>query len=233
MMAKLYGIGTGPGDWELMTLKAVRVIRECGVIAVPASGGRMNAAYDTAKQAVPEMDEKNIIRLRMPMTRDDHILKEARKEAAGIIMSHLGKGESVAFLTLGDPSVYSTYMYIHEMIEAEGWEAEMIPGIPSFCAVSARLGQSLTEPDMPLHIIPASYDVTGECMRLPGNKVFMKSGKHMAGLKEALAELRGADIKAVENCGMKNERVYMTLEDIDEKAGYFSTVIVREKGEKK
>ena len=48
MMAKLYGIGTGPGDWELMTLKAVRIIRECGVIAVPASGGRMNAAYDTA-----------------------------------------------------------------------------------------------------------------------------------------------------------------------------------------
>ena len=232
-MAKLYGIGTGPGDWELMTLKAVRIIKECDIIAVPGSGGTVNAAWETAAKAVPEIRNKEIIRLSMPMTRDRDILEEARERAADTVMKFLGEFKDVAFLTLGDPSVYSTYMYVHEKVRKRGGEAEMIPGIPSLCAVAARLGESLTEAHMPLHIIPASYKVTEECAKLPGTRVFMKSGRQMGRLKRILAELPSADVKMVENCGMDNEKVYLSAEEIDENAGYFATVIVKETGEEK
>ena len=86
------------------------------------------------------------------------------------------------FLTIGDPSIYSTCMYIHKRLKRMGYETELIPGIPSFCAAAARLDISLSENSDELHIIPASYGVE-ESMRLQGTKVFMKSGRKMAEVK--------------------------------------------------
>ena len=137
-MTKLYGVGVGPGDPELMTLKAVRAIRECDVIAIPGSGQKINAAYTIVKKAVPEVEEKELAEIPMPMTRDSRKLEESHRAGTEQITAYLDQGKSVAFLTLGDPSVYSTYMYIHHRIVSRGYAAEMIPGIPSFCAAAAR-----------------------------------------------------------------------------------------------
>ena len=109
---KLYGLGVGPGEPELMTLKAVRLIGQCDLIAIPASGKETNAAYEIAKGAVPEIEEKELLEIPMPMIRDEEKLKESHDKAANIIIEEMEKGKSIAFLTLGDPSIYSTYIYI-------------------------------------------------------------------------------------------------------------------------
>ena len=229
-MAKLYGIGVGPGDSELMTLKAVRLIRECDIIAIPASGKAVNAAYTIAKGAVPDIDEKQITEIAMPMVRDRKILDASHEAAAEQIMSILEQGKSIAFLTLGDPCVYSTYIYIHERVVAKGKEAEIIPGIPSFCAVSAKLNEGLTEASEALHIIPASYEGIEESMELKGTKVLMKSGKSIGKIKEMIQRQPGRwSAKMVERCGMEGERIFNSAEEIDTEAGYFSIVVVKDR----
>lgn len=229
-MAKLYGLGVGPGDPELMTLKAARLIRECDLIALPESGQAVNAAYTIAKGAVPEIDKKSILSVDMPMIRDKKKLEESHDRAAQQIIGYLKEGKDVAFLTLGDPSIYSTYIYVHDRVLAAGCEAQIVPGIPSFCAVAARLNEGLTEASQALHIIPASYKGLDESMALPGTKVLMKSGKSIGQIKEKiLADPDHYEAKMVERCGMEGERVFLSAEDIDEQAGYFSIVVVKDK----
>lgn len=227
---KLYGLGVGPGDPELMTLKAVRLIRECGVIAVPASGRETNAALEIARGAVPEIEEKELLEVSMPMIRDESMLKESHDKAAEAVIAELEKGRDVAFLTLGDPSIYSTYIYVHDRVRAKGYETEIVPGIPSFCAVAARLNEGLTEASEALHIIPASYEGLEEALALKGTRVLMKSGKSIGKVKALLQNAENPpSVKMVERCGMQGERVFERLEDLDEEAGYFSILIVKNK----
>lgn len=229
-MAKLYGIGVGPGDPELMTLLAVRLIGQCGVIALPDSGKEVNAAYTIAKGACPDMDKKELLSLSMPMTRDKKTLTESHDLAAGQVIARLERGEDVAFLTIGDPSIYSTYGYIHDRVLQRGYEAQIVPGIPSFCAVSARLNEALTEAHQGLHIIPASYHGVEEALSLPGTRVLMKSGRSIGKIKQLVKEMDPQpEVKMVERCGMEGERVFQSLDEIDENAGYFSILVVKQK----
>ncbi len=216
----LYGVGVGPGDPELMTLKAVRIIRESDVIAVP--DGKIAQAI-----AADYLEGKEILLCDMPMLRDRALLARKHEEAAARICALLEQGRQVAFLTLGDPSVYSTYMYVHRRVLARGYEAQLVPGVPSFCAVAARLGDSLCEGAEPLLVIPASYRNADACLAFPGNKVFMKAGRSMGELKDKL-RARGDRAQMVENCGMPGERVYRALDEIDPDAGYFSVVVVKQ-----
>lgn len=228
-MAKLYGLGVGPGDPELMTLKAVRLIQESDIIAIPKSGQAVNAAYTIAKGAIPDIDDKNIVEITMPMTRDQEALEASHDAAAQQIIGYLKEGKDVAFLTLGDPSVYSTYIYIHDRVLRKGYEAQIVPGIPSFCAVSARLNEGLTEASSALLIIPASYKGLDECMELKGTKVLMKSGKSIGQIKEMIQDHPGRwSAKMVERCGMEGERVFQTADEIDPDASYFSIVVVKD-----
>lgn len=227
---KLYGLGVGPGDPELMTLKAVRLIRECGVVAVPASGRETNVAFEIARGAVPEIETKELLEVSMPMIRDESKLKESHDRAAEAVIGELEKGKDVVFLTLGDPSIYSTYIYVHDRVGAKGYETEIVPGIPSFCAVSARLNEGLTEASEALHIIPASYEGLEEALLLKGTKVLMKSGKSIGKVKALLQNRENPpSVKMVERCGMQGERIFERLEDLDEEAGYFSILIVKDK----
>jgi len=231
-MAKLYGLGVGPGDPELMTLKSVRMIRESDIIVLPKSGQKINAAYTIAKGSVPEIDQKVLMEVSMPMTRDKEKLTQSHDAAADQIIEKLKEGKNVAFLTLGDPSIYSTYIYVHERVLEKGFEAEIIPGIPSFCAVSARLNEGLTEAAQPLHIIPASYNGIEEALRLNGTKVLMKSGKAIGKVKEELLKMEPSPtVKMVERCGMQGERVFNNVGEIDEDASYFSILVVKDKEE--
>ncbi|WP_312092865.1 precorrin-2 C(20)-methyltransferase [Aminipila sp.] len=229
-MARLYGLGVGPGDPELVTLKAVRIIEESDIIAVPKSGQSVNVAYTIAKGAIPGLDEKTIVELDMPMTRDKEKLAASHDAAADQVKNWLDEGKNVAFLTLGDPTIYSTYAYVHNRVRDAGYETEIVPGIPSFCAVSAKLNDSLTEAEEALHIIPASYEGAEEALHMEGTKVLMKSGKSIGKLKEYINSMDNPPtVKMVERCGMDGERVFYNLDEIDENASYFSVIIVRDK----
>ena len=227
MKAKLYGVGIGPGDPELLTLKALRIIRESAVIALPGSDPRETVAYKIVKGAYPELDQKELLAVDMPMTKDPEKLEASHQAGAEAVCACLEAGRQVAFLTLGDPTVYSTYLYVHKRVLNAGYEAEIISGITSFCAVAARLNMGLVEKAEPLHVIPASYQIS-EALKLPGTKVLMKAGKKMEKVKEELKAL-GEEAVMIENCGMPEEKIYRSAEEIPEDAGYYSLIIVKEK----
>lgn len=229
MPGKLYGIGVGPGDPELMTLKAVRLIEECDIVAVPKSGDGEGVAQQIARRAVKDFEKKQILEVSMPMTRDAAVLKKSHCLAAEQVESYLKEEKSVAFLTLGDPSIYSTYIYVHKKVQQHGFEVEMVPGVPSFCAVAAKLNISLSEGAQPLHIIPASYQGVEEGLEWNGPKVLMKTGRSMKKVKEILKEKNSLDhAQMVQKCGMEGEEIYHSMRDVDENSSYFSVIVVKD-----
>ncbi|OUN90751.1 precorrin-2 C(20)-methyltransferase [Blautia sp. An46] len=229
MQGKLYGVGVGPGDPELLTLKALRLIKDNEVIAVPGKEIQASVAYQIVKRAYEELDEKTLIPVAMPMTKDPQVLKANHDKAADQVESYLKEGKNVVFLTLGDTTVYSTYLYVHKRILERGYEAEIVSGITSFCAVAARLNMGLVEADQPLHVIPATYKAQEmeEILKLPGTKVLMKTGKKMKQVKESI-EKSGQKAVMIENCGMPSEKIYRSVEEIPEDSGYYSLIIVKE-----
>lgn len=221
----LFGVGVGPGDPELMTLKAVKTVNENEIIAVPGEVKEESVAYNIAK-AVTDIENKNVIALPMPMTKDKAILEENYSKAAAEIISYLEKGKNVVYLTLGDATVYATYMYIHRKVGEAGYDTKIISGIPSFCAAAARLNMSLVERSEILHVIPSSYQID-EALTLPGTKVLMKAASKMNEVKKQLIEMN-ADVNMVEKCGMPDERIFRSAEEIDENAGYLSLIIAKD-----
>lgn len=227
MSGIVYGVGVGPGDPELMTLKAIRLIRQADVIAVPGTAARDAAAYKIASAVVPELADKELLAVPMPMTRDRALLAAAHRDGAKRLEQILDQGRDVAFLTLGDPAIYSTFSYLMRILKADGYPVELAAGVASFCAAAARLGVPLTEWDEALHILPAVHR-TDDALDLPGTYVLMKSAGRMAEVK-ALLRRSGRDVCAVENCGMDAERVFRSVEDIPDDAGYFSLIVARER----
>lgn len=219
----LFGLSVGPGDPELMTLKACRIIRENEVVAVPGKTAEESVAFRIAVQAVPELREKMMVPIDFPMTRDHGKLEESHHEGARKIESFLKEGENVVFLTLGDVSVYSTFSYVQRIVEADGFAARMVSGVPSFCAAAAALGEPLAEGDEQIHIIPAAYEDKGKC-----SYVLMKSGRKMEEIKLQISE-NGMLAGMVENCGMPDEKVYRGASQFPDKAGYFSVIIEKER----
>lgn len=227
MSGKLYGIGIGPGDPELLTLKAARLIKENEVIALPGESAKDTVAYQITVQAVPELSKKTLIPVAMPMTKDRELLKKSHEAAADTVEELLIKGKNVLFLTLGDPTVYSTYLYVHKRIQKRGYETEIVSGITSFCAVAARLNTGLVEKAQELHVVPASYQIE-DALKLPGTKVLMKAGRKMAQVK-ALLQASDSEAVMIENCGMPDEKIYDSVAEIPTDAGYYSLIIVKEK----
>ena len=222
---KLYGVGVGPGDPELVTKKAERVLREADIVAVPDKGAGEKTALNIVADIVAG---KELLYCPTPMVRDRAVLDGCYEQIANDICALLDEGKNVAFITLGDPTVYSTYIYVHKKVLARGYEAELIPGVPSFCAVAARLNTSLCEGAERLLIVPASHDAA-DCLDIRANKVFMKAGKAIGELQAQLAErdmLEHASLVA--NCGMEGELVCPHFADMTDGTGYFSIVLVKE-----
>ena len=220
-----YGVGVGPGDPELMTLKAVRLIRENDVIAVPGRIAKETIAYQIAVQAVPELADKELVPVYMPMVKDRKRIDEEHRKGAELLKTYLDQGKNVVFLTLGDPTIYCTFSYLQHYLEADGYQVELVSGITSFCAAAARLGLPLAEWDEPLHIVPAVHK-TGDRLEKDGNYVLMKSASHMKEVKELL-KASGRKVSAVVNCGMENEAIYLSADEIPDDAGYFSLIIAK------
>ena len=226
MAGIFYGVGVGPGDPELMTCKACRLIRENRVIALPGAQPEETLAYRIAVQSVPELAEKQLLALVMPMTHDRDKMARSHREAADTVERVLEQGENVVFLTLGDPTIYSTFSYVQELVERDGYPTEMVSGVPSFCAAAARVNQPLVCWNEPLHVVPAAHRLT-ETLSDGGQYVLMKSGRRMKEVKEMLAA-SGRDVIAVENCGIEGERVYRSVEEIPDDAGYYSLVMAKQ-----
>ena len=233
MSGKLYGVGVGPGDPELLTLKALRLIKENQAIAVPGNDIYTSVAYKIVKGAYEELDKKTLFPVAMPMTKDPAVLQANHEKAADDVEKYLKEGQNVVFLTLGDPTVYSTYLYVHKRILKRGYEAEIVSGITSFCAVAARLNMGLVEMAEPLHVIPATYKAQemDQILELPGTKVLMKTGKKMQQVRESILN-SGQDAVMIENCGMEDEKIYRSAEEIPESSGYYSLIIVKESQQK-
>lgn len=222
----LYGIGVGPGDPELMTLKAVRTIRENEIIAIPGTDAKETVAYRIAVQAVPELEEKFLLPIHMPMTHDREEMRRNHEKGAALIETYLKEGKNVVFLTLGDPTIYSTFTYLQTLVKQHGYETVLVSGITSFCAAAARMDIPLTEWNQPLHVLPAVHRLESR-LDQPGTYVLMKSGKKMSQIKQMLSD-SDRDVMMVENCGMENEKVYQSVEEIPDDAGYYSLIIAKE-----
>ncbi len=225
----LHGVSVGPGDPELMTLKAVRCIEQCPVLAAPQTAAGRMLALDIAKGAV-DVSGKIILPLHFAMSRDSEVLKASHAAAADAVRVHLDAGRDVALLNLGDVSIYATYGYLEEILTAQGYAAVRIAGVPSFCAAAARLGQSLTGGmEQPLTIAPGRH--VEQVLAAPGAKVLMKTGRRLPKTLDALRE-RGllANSAMVCNCGLPDEAVFPALTDYDpaQDAGYFATILIKE-----
>ena len=224
-----YGVGVGPGDPELLTVKALRVMGKCPVLACPQTKNGEMLALDIVRQAM-DVSEKTILPLHFTMSRDAAIQKAAHEKAADEVCRYLEQGQDVAMPNLGDVSIYSTYCYLMEIVKKRGFETQMVAGVPSFCAVAARLGVSLTEMNSSLHIAPGSSDLE-EVLHWPGHKILMKSGSQMPGVLQAIDEHADlAKSAMIQNCGLPGERVFRNLkeEKPQDCTGYFATVIVKE-----
>lgn len=222
----LYGVGVGPGDPELMTVKSVRLIKENDIIALPGNEPEETVAYKIAVAAVPELAEKQLIPVYMPMTHDKKEQRKCHEEGAKKLETYLRNGKNVVFLTLGDSAIYSTFTYIQQIVEEDGFQTQLVSGIPSFCAAAARVNRPLAIWNEQIHIFPAIHNLSEE---LPesGTCVLMKSGSRMNQVKEIIKN-SGRDAMMVENCGTEKEKVYFHVDEIPDTAGYYSLIISKE-----
>ncbi len=226
MKGKFYGVSVGSGDPQLMTIKAVKTIEKCNIIATPITNNKKMLAFNIASQIV-DMSQKTILPLNFLMTRDTQKLNESHNNIADTIAQYLIDGQDVAMLNLGDISVYSTFAYIMEILTERGFECEMISGVTSFCTVAAKLNTSLTTMHKPIHILPASN--IGDALSFEGTKVIMKSGKELKNIVDEIKKYGLQDkAMAVQNCGLPDEKIYKKIEDIDLNSSYFTTIIIKD-----
>mgnify|MGYP000220029686 CR=1 FL=1 len=173
---------------------------------------------------VPEMEEKAKLYLPMPISRIKVVSKSTTLR--GLTGELLDQGKKIACITLGDPTVYSTCLYVQKRLKRAGYTTELIPGSRLFVRRQRRLGIGLVENKEELHVIPASYEIE-ESLGFPGTKVLMKAGRKMPYVKQKAGEM-GQKIRMVENCGMETEKIYQNVEEIPDDAGYYSLLIMKE-----
>lgn len=229
----LYGVGVGPGDPELMTLKAVRVLSGAKVIAVPKSKEDADSMALSVIEKVVDLKDKEILELVLPMTKDKGILAKARKDAAFLVCERLKQGQDIACITIGDPLFYSTFSYLIPLVinNLPGIEVKVIPGIPSINAAACAALLPLAEVDERVAIIPAAYEEKGlpEIIKDFDTVVLMKVNKVM---DRILAILKESGLKEraifISRAGWPDEIVVKDLGSLqDKKLDYFSMVIIK------
>jgi len=230
---RLYGVGVGPGDPELMTIKARNAIEAADVVAYP---GAQHGRSVARRIAAPYLRESQIeLPLRYPVTtgQTDHpggyeaAIREFYDEAAAEVAAHLDRGRDVAVLCAGDPLMYGSYMYLHERL-APRYETVVIPGVPSFCAAAAAAGTPLVKRDDVLTIIPGTLPPDELETRLRGSEaaVVLKLGRTFQKVRQAARDAGVADRGIyVERASSDRER-RAALEEVDGDVPYMSLVLV-------
>ncbi len=226
--AKFYGVGVGPGDPKLLTLRAVEVLQEIEVIAIPKSKmDRESIAWEIAKTHCPT--GVKVLELEMPMTSDESILRAAWQSAADKIQEEMHRGNSVAFLTLGDPSLYSTYSYLLSILEnvLAPEQVETIPGITAMAAAAARVNWPLATGDEPLVILPGIEGLE-EYEKYP-NLVLMKVSRNLPEVMKRI-QTTGAQAVLATRVGQAGEEIrVLDAQDELEKVDYLSLILLKQK----
>jgi precorrin-2/cobalt-factor-2 C20-methyltransferase len=207
----LYGIGVGPGDPDLVTLKAVKVLRRVQVVfAASSTRNDHSQAVRIAAAHIPPGTE--VRRLPFPMTRDREQTLAAWRTNAQTLIAELRAGRDVAFLTLGDALTYSTFGYVLRQVQhmAPEIRVETVPGITSYQAAAACLNRPLVEGDEALLVLSGASG--GQRLRQmgvkPENVVFLKAYRHLEDICQALAEVDMLKTSsAVVNCGLENQAI--------------------------
>jgi precorrin-2/cobalt-factor-2 C20-methyltransferase len=229
---KLYGIGVGPGDPELLTVKAVKAIEAADVIISPTKKmGKPSIALQIAKPYIKP--ETKLVVMDFPMlslSEERETLEKQWGENADQIQSMLNWGQNAVFLTLGDPMVYSTYSYVMEFLLDRGMEVETISGVPSFCSLAAHLNLPLTQGEESLGVVGMTQteEEVNAVLDAHQNIVVMKVSANAKGLAKALRERHLEDhFVMISNIGMDSEKVTRDIADLEKKVSYLSTVLIK------
>lgn len=227
----LYGVGVGPGDAELVTEKALRVLNSVDIIVAPKSkGARESIALSVVKGKLGK--EVRIVELEFPMTKDPGVLERAWEDAVESIHELVADGNDVAFPTIGDPLFYSTFIHVMKGMQRRHPEVEVraIPGVTSLSACAVDLGAPLGEGNERIAILPATYGLSDirEIAGIVDTIVLMKVSRHY---EEIVEELEGAGLKdksvLVTRCGTEE----YSSSPLDATPGgevdYFSMIIIR------
>lgn len=233
MAGIFYGVGVGPGDPELMTLKAKRILNQVEVIIAPESApGKGSIAADIVSTQLN--DPGKILPLVFPMTYDRDKLNAAWQSNLDAVLTLLNEGKDVAFITLGDPMLYSTCAHLMRHLKPHDITVETVPGIPALCAAASRLNRAVAEENQTVAIIPAAYKQPhlDDLLAIADNVVVMKPSRGYAGLVEKLNQ-HGflADAVMVSHCGREAEQITDDLKAVDPESVDYLSIILASKGD--
>ncbi|MFE3223904.1 precorrin-3B C(17)-methyltransferase [Nocardia sp. NPDC059228] len=233
-MSKLWGVGLGPGDPELVTVKAARIIGEADVIAFHSArhGRSISRAIAAPYMRAGQLEEHLVYPVTTETT--DHpggyqgAIDEFYERAAGVLAGHLAAGRTVALLAAGDPLFYSSFMHMHRRL-ADRFDTEIIPGVTSVSAASAALGTPLVEGDQVLTVLPGTMPTEELTRRLRETDAaaIMKLGRTYPGVRQALSDSgRLDDAYYVERASSTRQRVLRAAEVDEASVPYFAITIV-------
>ena len=230
-MSKFVGIGVGPGDPGLLTVKAVEQFKHLDILLVPES--KKNAVSEAHQIALPFLPEDlEIVGRHFPMILDKTLMLASVKEIALEVIEWVKSGKTVGFVTLGDPMLYSTYIYLLKFI-SEGVVVETIPGISSYAAIASGLSRPLVEGDDPLMIYPCTADMTElrRVLETYDSIVLMKVYKSFETVVGMMQELDLLDkAVAVSNYGKPDQYIHENLAETDpSEVSYFTTVLINKR----
>ena len=224
---KFIGVGVGPGDSELLTVKGIKTLKSVPVICAPKSSkDKPSLALSIVQNILNERkDDYVILEPLFPMIEDKRALENYWKGAAQLVIDELDQGKDVSFITLGDPSIYSTFSYIAQIIQDEGYIVEMVPGITSFTSCAASAGITLSEKDEIVIVVPKVDQRLEEILEHADTAVIIKTSRHSEMLEDIIKkDSRDKKIISVQNCGMKDEKIF---NGFAKKGKYLSTTIVK------
>ena len=232
MSGIFYGIGVGPGDPELLTVKAINIMREVDIIIAPKTEKKDGSVALSIARPYLKKDIEIVYQV-FPMVVKFEESTEAWETNKNEILALLKAGKKIAFLTLGDPMFYSTYIYVYRLLEHEGFPIETIPGIPAFCAIGSKLGYPLVEGNDILSVIPATADPEKikKVMAVTDNVVLMKVYKNFSSIVDTLVENEMIDNAVMlSRCGLPDEvRINDLVAEKNKKVNYLSTILARRK----
>ena len=222
----LFGLGIGPGDPELLTLRAWRLISNCDVIAYPQSEQGESLAHKICAPFIPDTAIELPITLPMRTAREPAQL--AYDAAALKIASHLNEGQNVAFLCEGDPFFYGSFMYLFARM-AQSYKTVVVPGVSSLTASAARIAQPLAARNDILKVIPAPLNavrIKAE-IETADAVAIIKVGKHFDKIREILRELNLEEQATIIEAATRDNEVITPLADVPEGSRpYFSTILI-------
>lgn len=229
MYGTFYGIGVGPGDPELLTIKALNAIKKADVLIAPKTEKKEGSvALNIAKPYLKKDIE--IVYQVFPMVLNFETT-DAWQQNKEEILALLKQGKNVAFLTLGDPMFFSTYIYVYNLLKDEDINIETIPGIPAFCSVAAKVGYPIVEGNDILSIIPATAkkETIEKALSVSDNVVLMKVYKNYPEILNMLdRENMTQNSVLVSRCGLSDELVIKDIsKEKDRKLNYLSTILSR------